>query len=149
MIRALDFSEFLKSTIGSSRHFSWGEALYLKHWDIHVVPEHPDVINSIMKTALRMDLIRDFFNAPITVTSWYRPLNYNTEIGGAKRSSHLFGMACDFNVEGLDADHVREKLALKLGELNIRMENLSGSNWCHIDTNCTENMTQAQRYFTP
>jgi len=149
MLRASNFQDFLKSPIGKSKNFTWAEALYLSKWQIHVMPTHNDVFSAIELTAERMQKIRDLFMAPIQITSWFRPLAYNEEIGGSKRSSHLFGMACDFNVQGHDADKIREILRPNLEAYDMRMENLEGSNWVHIDINCTKNFPLEKRYFKP
>lgn len=144
-----NFNDFLKSPIGESKHFTWSEALYLHDWQVHVVPEYPDVMQAIKIQALKMDEIRNFLNRPITIDSWYRPIVYNESISGAKRSAHLFGMACDFTVKGLAPNEVRAALAPRLVEFNIRMENLPDSNWVHVDANCTKNMPIENRYFIP
>jgi len=149
MLKARNFQDFLKSPIGNSRNFIWSEALYLSKWQICVMPDHEDIYSAIELTAERMQKIRDFIGRPIKITSWFRPLVYNEEIGGAKRSSHLFGMACDFNVKDFTADDVRTLLRPKLEEFNIRMENLDGANWVHVDINCTEKTPIEKRYFKP
>jgi hypothetical protein len=99
--------------------------------------------------AKKMQKIRDFLNEPITITSWFRPLVYNKSINGAKNSSHLYGMACDFKVKDLRPDEVRTILEKKLIYFNIRMENLPGSSWTHVDINCNEKMAIEQRFFKP
>jgi len=87
-----------------------------------------------------MDRLREFFNSPIIVNTWhsggklqyrgYRPIDCNV---GAKNSAHKKGLACDFNVVGLQADFVRKEI-LKNQYLfpNIkRLEN--DTSWIHID----------------
>jgi hypothetical protein len=49
-------------------------------------------------------------------------------------SAHTLGMAVDFSVATLKADEVRELLKPELERLKIRMEDLPGSTWVHIDT---------------
>lgn len=139
----------LNEPIGESRYFRWKEALWLHEWQLYAIPPHPDHVQAIENVAIKMDIIRELLNAPITITSWYRPLSYNQQIGGAKRSSHMFGMACDFIVQDVKADEVRAVLFSHLEELNIRMENLPSASWVHIDTNVRKDMTHNERYFLP
>lgn len=144
----MNFTAMLKMPIGQSEFFIWGEALWCRNWQSHVIPS-AEVERHIMETARRMDLIRNFFGVPLRVTSWLRPPAYNVLVRGAERSRHLTGQACDFIVYDVSADVARARLLPHLGDFNIRMENLPGSDWIHIDTACTENMPPALRYFKP
>ena len=97
-----------------------------------------------------MELIRYYVGAPIFVTSGLRPGKYNEYIGGAKRSQHTMGKACDFWVVGYEgkdgSDAVRELLKPKLEDFGIRMENLPGATWVHIDL---RKPGKSGRYFKP
>lgn len=141
--------EFLKFPIGTSEFFLWHEALLLPQWNTFALPPSLEVEQNIIETAKRMDLIRVHFHRPIVVTSWYRPLKYNAHVGGSTHSQHLLGRAVDFSVQGLSCDYVRAVLQHRLEDFNIRMENLPGSDWVHIDTNCTDNMPRIRRFFNP
>lgn len=149
MLKPLDFEVFLKSPIGRAKNFTWKEALYLSRWDVCIMPTNERVFFAIEIVAEKMQKIRDHLQKEIRVTSWFRPQKYNDEIKGAKSSSHLVGMACDFQILGMDADSVRLALFPKLDELNIRMENLPQSNWTHIDINCNEKTPKEKRFFKP
>lgn len=139
-----NFDSFLNTNIGECRHFKWREALYLPRWDIHALPDE-DIAMNIMATAYKMEAIRNIFGKPIIVTSWYRPNEYNLQIGGAKNSYHLQGLACDFYIKGYRSDSVRELLLDFLSRLDIRMEDLPGANWVHIDLGDVVN----SRFFKP
>lgn len=58
----------------------------------------------IKKLSFQMQLLRNEINLrfgvghSITITSGFRTLERNTLIGGAKKSRHLLGQACDFVV---------------------------------------------------
>ncbi len=45
--------------------------------------------------------IRDYFKAPVSITSAYRTEAYNQKVGGAKNSYHVRGMAADITVTGV------------------------------------------------
>lgn len=49
---------------------------------------HPSLI-------ILLQVIRDKFNRPVSVTSGYRTKAHNERVGGRSRSSHLLGMAAD------------------------------------------------------
>lgn len=48
----------------------------------------------------KLQLIRNHFNAPVTINSAYRTETYNVKVGGAKSSYHLNGQAFDIVVKG-------------------------------------------------
>lgn len=138
--------EFLNSPIGDCKHFKWKEALWLPTWQIHVLPDE-DVAKNIIETAKKMEAIRSILGKKIIVTSWYRPSEYNKAIGGAKLSAHQEGLACDFYVKGITSDAVREILLDFLSRLDIRMEDLEGANWVHIDLKSPSK--NGKRFFIP
>lgn len=126
--------QFLDSKIDGCKNFKWREALYLRQWGYHALPDE-DITRNIIKTAHKMQAIRDIMGSPIIITSWYRPAEYNKFIGSSapNTSYHISGLACDFVVKGIMADAVREMLLDFLDRLDLRMEDLDGANWVHID----------------
>lgn len=128
-------SLYLNDFITGSKHFTWGEFIYLKSLEVYVYPNNL-IVDQLIQTALVMERIREICGGrPINTQdhSVYRPYIYNKFIKGATGSYHVKGMACDFHIKGLSCDLVREKLRPYLEELEIRMENKPGSNWIHID----------------
>jgi hypothetical protein len=79
------------------------------------------------------------------VTSWWRPPKYNKLIGGADESWHMTGGGCDFRCPGITSDEIRHQLQPKLEELELRMEDLPGASWVHIDDKEPGN----KRFFKP
>lgn len=67
-----------------------------------------EVLKNIIELADNMQDIRDTLKASITVNSGYRSPDYNKSIGGAKRSQHLLGIACDFTVKGYTPNEVAD-----------------------------------------
>lgn len=120
-----------------AKYFTVKEALFLPTWNR--LANEEDGLNdkvkvSLIKTFAILDKVRELFNKPVIVHVAYRPAPYNALVKGAKRSAHIFGLAVDFHVAGISCDEARRILASKLEEFKIRMEDLPGSSWVHIDT---------------
>lgn len=54
----------------------------------------------------RLQIIRDFFNKPITITRAFATQAENIAVGGAKFSQHLYGRACDFIIAGITSAEI-------------------------------------------
>lgn len=142
----MEFSGFLNEPIGGSKYFTWKEALWLPRWRIHAVPASAAIIANIEATAHKMNLLREFFDRPLVVTSWYRPPTYNALIGGAARSAHQDGLACDFLVHGEISADCRALLKEHLQEFNIRLE-ADATPHLHIDLRCAAAHSNEMRFF--
>lgn len=75
--------------------------------------------------------IRDHFGKAVTINSGYRCEKHNAspQVGGAKGSRHVKGMAADFRVQGITPQEVA-KYAESIGILGIGLYD----NFVHIDT---------------
>lgn len=51
----------------------------------------------------KLQIIRNYFNKSIKITSGYRTKSYNAKIGGTSSSYHCKGMATDIVVKGVDS----------------------------------------------
>lgn len=138
----------LNDNIGDSKFFAWREALFLPQWDVYAFPKDVNIMENIIKTAKKMDKIRELFNRPVTITSWYRPARYNKLIGGASQSAHISGLGCDFMVQNMKSADARKALFNDLSKIDIRMESLNTPH-VHIDLKCTPEMDNNKRYFKP
>lgn len=133
-----------------SKYFTMREALWLPKWN-REANESDGLDNNVLMNLSNlfeeMDLLREFFGRPIIVHVAYRPAEYNKLVKGAPKSAHLLGKAVDFHVAEMDCDVARQKiLDANLLELHgLRMENLPGSSWIHIDTMAPGK----NRYFSP
>jgi len=123
----------LKAPITLERNFVWSEALLLREWGVHCFPVNENVKSNIIKTAERLEAIRRMLQCSLLITSWYRPTMYNIEIGGARHSAHVQGLAVDFKPMGLDIQEAKKHLSYNLISLGIRMEDNGKGNWIHID----------------
>ncbi len=134
-----------------SKWFSWKEALWLPQWDREANESdglNDEIRNNLIKLFIKMDTLRQFFGKPINVHVSYRPEEYNKLVKGALNSSHKFGMAVDFHVKDIQCDIARQMILDNklLESLSLRMEDLSGSNWIHIDI---REPGPSGRYFRP
>lgn len=118
----------------------------LRDWAICAHPEGIEARN-IIDIAWRLERCRSLLGSyPLHITSWWRPPPYNRG-RGARNSAHLEGRAVDFlPPQGMSADQAREVLLPNLETLGLRMEQLAGSSWIHIDTRPPG---AGGRYFAP
>ena len=58
-----------------------------------------DTVKYDKQIVTALEAARLFFNVPITVSSAYRPADYNKKIGGATKSYHVYGKAVDHYCE--------------------------------------------------
>lgn len=126
----------LKSQI--SNHFTVKDAIFLPTWGRAATADDglDDTIKANLNTLFTaMDIVRDHFGKPIHVHVSYRPVKYNEQIGGSQHSQHSVGLACDFDVIGMNCDDVRKEINDNslLDKWNMRMEDAPGSNWIHLD----------------
>lgn len=52
------------------------------------------------------DDVREYFDAPVTISSGLRCTIHNANSGGVSNSRHLSGKACDFSVQGKTANQI-------------------------------------------
>lgn len=81
-----------------------------------------------------LEQIREHFNAPITITSAYRCVVHNSNVGGATGSRHSKGDAADIVVKGV-APRAVAQYAESIGVLGIGLYETSADGFfVHIDT---------------
>jgi uncharacterized protein YcbK (DUF882 family) len=82
-----------------------------------------------------LDDVREYFNAPVTITSGYRCEKHNKAVGGAPKSQHCEGIAADIKVSGKAPSEVYKYL-------NEKYPNKYGiglyASWTHIDVRETK-----------
>jgi lysozyme family protein len=76
-----------------SPHFFWYEATH----GGERLPQNSNHTANIIKIACMAEEARTKLGQPLRITSWYRPEPFNSRAGGAKQSTHLQGLALDFN----------------------------------------------------
>lgn len=126
-----------------SPHFTVHDATWLPSWQVYHQPSDEEK-EAILRTAEKLEKVREVLGKPLNVHCWIRPdkvicrgayngRNYNAHVGGAKKSAHRLGLACDFNPIGMTCGDAKELLNPKLEELDVRMEDNGTGNWVHID----------------
>jgi uncharacterized protein YcbK (DUF882 family) len=76
----------------------------------------------------RLDLVRSLYARPLTISSGTRSAYSNALAGGAPRSFHLFGLACDISVINQDKRLI-QRLAADQGFTGFGYYR----SWLHID----------------
>lgn len=78
------------------------------------IPKSPEHVQNIISLAIELQKVNAQFERefgkPIKVVTWYRPEPWNSQEGGARRSTHLDGRGVDLIVEG----HTGKELALRV-----------------------------------
>ena len=69
-----------------------------------------EVLDNLKMLAVQLEIIRAHFNAPVTINSGYRNLEYNRNIGSKDTSQHVKGTAVDIVVKGVSPDEVADAL---------------------------------------
>ena len=69
-----------------------------------------DVLDNLKMLAVQLEIIRAHFNAPVTINSGYRNLEYNRNIGSKDTSQHVLGTAADIVVKGFSPDEVADAI---------------------------------------
>jgi uncharacterized protein YcbK (DUF882 family) len=85
-----------------------------------------DTVDALTLEAL--EAIRNHFKSPVTITSACRCVSHNKAVGGASKSQHLQGRACDIQVKHVAPAEVQvyaESLGISVGSYNT---------FTHIDT---------------
>lgn len=121
----------LGDNIPGSRFFKWYEALWLPSVEAFACPSKEQCDNIAMQ-AEEMDQVRAHFNRPIVVTSWLRPEKYNKMIGGSSDSAHMYGLATDFVIPGIETAHVKKVLQDQPLIYTGRGE-IDTTTWIHLD----------------
>lgn len=61
-----------------------------------------ELYENLERLCMQLEVLREHLGAPITVISGYRSPEFNTKIGGARRSQHMQATASDIKVKGVE-----------------------------------------------
>jgi uncharacterized protein YcbK (DUF882 family) len=102
-------------------------------------PTPPKVLENLKELAANLQVLRDYLQTSITITSGYRSPAHNKAIGGAKFSQHMEGRAADIKTNKYTPAqvhaaiiHLIETKKMKQGGVGIY------NSWIHYDTRGTE-----------
>jgi len=120
----------MKPSDNLSPHFALSE--FLRGGSMEGVSS--DIIVNLRMLSKKLEQIRELLGGhPITITSGFRTAAHNSSIKtAAKGSMHLYGLAADFVVSGLEPPQVQAKLMAVKDKLGICVE-ITHGNWTHID----------------
>lgn len=82
-------------------------------------PERDAFMSRLSVLAAKLQVLRDFYGRPITITSGWRSERVNKLVGGAVSSYHLYAMAADIIVQGVPANQVQKDFAQWSGGLGL------------------------------
>jgi len=90
-----------------SKNFSWQE--FFTAQDIQEAQSRGiDLVVLLdMRMVNKLQMIRNHFGNPVTITSGFRSFEHNQKIGGAKYSQHQYGRAVDFVVKDIEPHDVQ------------------------------------------
>ena len=115
-------------------NFSYSEMEYYDRIPANLIPQADKVLKNLQ-------VLRDACGKSITIMSGYRSPERNESVGGAKKSQHMEGNACDIKVKGMKPEEVAaliEKLIkegkMAEGGLGVYPRSNPEEGWVHYDT---------------
>jgi len=75
-----------------SKYFTVGE---VTNFSSDRIPKEKRIKSNILRLGKELDVIREKWEKPIFITSWYRPPRINKAVGGVSNSQHINGFAAD------------------------------------------------------
>lgn len=88
---------------------------------------------NLEKLLKALNKFREIYAKPMIVNSGYRPGYYNEEADGAKKSTHMLCLACDFRDLDGKLDYFCTQNKKVLAECGLWLEHPKWTkNWCHL-----------------
>lgn len=111
----------------------------LSEFNKHNSPLTSEVQGNITRLAHNLQMLRDYLDAGIKVTSGYRSPEVNAKVGGAKKSTHLTGKAADIKVSGYTPKQVYNSIEalIEMGRMEQGGLGLYPT-WVHYDIRGTK-----------
>jgi uncharacterized protein YcbK (DUF882 family) len=93
-----------------------------------------EVKTNLAELAENLQVLRDHFGRPVTITSGYRSPARNEKVGGARDSFHVRGMAADLQITGVAPRVVYSAIELLIKSGKMKEGGLGLYNgWVHYD----------------
>jgi len=74
---------------------------------------------NLILLAKNLEIIRDYFKAPVTIVSGYRSPKHNKNVGGAKLSQHLKAKAADIKIKGYNSRQIHTGILKLINDKKI------------------------------
>jgi uncharacterized protein YcbK (DUF882 family) len=123
-----------KTNLQVTKNFNLSEMEYYDKVPANLLDNAKEVLTNLQ-------VLRDACGKSITIMSGYRSPERNAAVGGATKSQHMEGNACDIKVKDMDPKDVAaliEKLIkegkMKQGGLGIYPRATIAEGWVHYDT---------------
>ena len=87
-------------------------------------------------TLIKLDLLCEKLGVPVLLSSAYRCLRHNTNVGGAKHSAHMEGYAVDIPCHGVKAYNILEAaFAVRFTGIEVQQMSMLAihKRWIHLD----------------
>lgn len=98
-----------------------------------------DVAKNIQQLAINLQVLRDYLQKPIEITSGYRSPAHNAKIGGAKSSQHMYGRAADIKVQNTSPLAVKKAIETLIAAGKMKEGGIGiYPTWVHYDTRGTK-----------
>ena len=139
-----------------SDHITLKEALRsntARRLGIENMPDNDTLITMQITAEHIFEPLRNNFNEPIYISSFYRSPELNTAIGGSSRSQHCLGEAIDIDdvySKANNADffnYIKDKLEFDQLILEFYRDNEPTSGWIHCSYSSNANRQQSLRAF--
>ncbi len=92
-----------------------------------------EISDNIDKLLIALNIIRKAYGKPMSTSSGWRPAGLNKAVGGAKKSNHMLGLACDFRDLGGELDEWCMKNLDVLAKAGLYLEHPDYTKgWCHL-----------------
>ena len=104
-------------------------------------PDKQQLVNLCLLCNNVLQPVRDHFNKVVTVSSALRTKEVNRAVGSSDKSQHVFGMASDFEIYGLDNLFVAQYIAenLDFDQLILEFYTPPNGGWIHVSYNVDNN----------
>lgn len=71
-----------------------------------------NLIGNVKLLAEQLQILRNYYDAPIKINSSYRTKSHNANVGGSQNSQHLFGTAADIIIKGISPQETQETIEI-------------------------------------
>jgi len=91
-------------------------------------------LQNLTELAKNLEVLRTHLGKPIQITSGFRSKEHNDKIGGALNSFHVFGMAADIKVKGVNTIDLAKTISLLIQQGKMKEGGIGiYKTWVHYD----------------